>query len=530
MSRILKTHSIVIVVFVFVFQIATGQDSIPAQGITPAWEITFKLSPMLTRLKSDQYKAEEKGKPTLSFGSDIAYYFIRSQQWKVGVSVGLGIGFYKTNRQLNYNDSAWGVDPLGEQVHIFEQGRFTETQKAAHITVPVSLLLKRAISERMEIYLNTGYYRAWTLSGSYATSGIMSRQGYYPKYNALVYDVDVYGSQLYYPENKSISESKSLSLKNSGGIVASLGVTYRLTPKICLFGGLTSCFGLSNVSGYNKEGDFTLINNDQSLNTLMRRGDKIKANAYGAELGVSFRFGGSKKQLIAEEPPYPEPPQTILPEETPTAADTIPEATPAAVHAEASKTETEVKEPTNSDVETSPDTTKVTPQIEGKDDITQVQGPIELAFTDNDSNIVNPPVNYNPRRVYTLDEVNRLLQQGVSLKKKYTVLQRIEFEFNTDNLLENSKQYLDQLVTFMQLQPQCNVRIIGHTDDAGSKAYNQTLSEKRAGSVMNYLISKGIDKKRLSSAGYGSSKPIDKSQTPEGNEKNRRVEFEINWL
>ena len=69
--------------------------------------------------------------------------------------------------------------------------------------------------------------------------------------------------------------------------------------------------------------------------------------------------------------------------------------------------------------------------------------------------------------------------------------------------------------------------IKGHTDNQGSQEYNQTLSEERAKSVKTYLVSKGIDALRITSSGYGYSKPIASNDTAEGRSKNRRVEFTI---
>jgi OOP family OmpA-OmpF porin len=71
------------------------------------------------------------------------------------------------------------------------------------------------------------------------------------------------------------------------------------------------------------------------------------------------------------------------------------------------------------------------------------------------------------------------------------------------------------------------VRIAGHTDSRGSDEYNQRLSEARAKSVCEYLISRGISADRLSYIGYGESRPIDTNDTEEGRQNNRRVELEI---
>jgi outer membrane protein OmpA-like peptidoglycan-associated protein len=80
------------------------------------------------------------------------------------------------------------------------------------------------------------------------------------------------------------------------------------------------------------------------------------------------------------------------------------------------------------------------------------------------------------------------------------------------------------------MYPTVRIRIEGHTD-GGAKgtdpSYLQKLSQDRANEVMNYLISKGIDKKRLEAIGYGSSKPVADNNTEEGRKKNRRTEFEV---
>jgi outer membrane protein OmpA-like peptidoglycan-associated protein len=76
--------------------------------------------------------------------------------------------------------------------------------------------------------------------------------------------------------------------------------------------------------------------------------------------------------------------------------------------------------------------------------------------------------------------------------------------------------------------PTLFVEISGHTDTDGKDDYNLKLSENRAKSVVDYLISKGVDPKRLSYKGYGETRPIAPNNTAEGKSKNRRIEFRIN--
>jgi outer membrane protein OmpA-like peptidoglycan-associated protein len=68
----------------------------------------------------------------------------------------------------------------------------------------------------------------------------------------------------------------------------------------------------------------------------------------------------------------------------------------------------------------------------------------------------------------------------------------------------------------------------GHTDNRGGKKYNQKLSQKRSAAVVKWLVKKGnVDASRLTSHGYGMDEPLTDNDTPEGRQKNRRVQFKI---
>lgn len=85
---------------------------------------------------------------------------------------------------------------------------------------------------------------------------------------------------------------------------------------------------------------------------------------------------------------------------------------------------------------------------------------------------------------------------------------------------------LDQAVDTLQRNPNVRVEVVGHTDAVGTDEYNQSLSERRARIVFDYLTSHGIDASRLSGpTGYGESRPIDTNETKEGRARNRRTEL-----
>ncbi len=99
------------------------------------------------------------------------------------------------------------------------------------------------------------------------------------------------------------------------------------------------------------------------------------------------------------------------------------------------------------------------------------------------------------------------------------------FELNSAELKATSAAQLDELVDFLNTYPQANVQVIGYTDTSGSEAYNQVMSEKRAASVANALVAKGIDPSRITMSGEGENNPIASNATHEGRVQNRRVEI-----
>jgi outer membrane protein OmpA-like peptidoglycan-associated protein len=101
----------------------------------------------------------------------------------------------------------------------------------------------------------------------------------------------------------------------------------------------------------------------------------------------------------------------------------------------------------------------------------------------------------------------------------------ILFDTDSDHLKDESRPTLDALVAAAKTQPAWNFGIEGYTDNVGGDAHNQTLSEKRALSVKAYLVAAGVDAKRLTTQGFGASKPVASNDTELGRSQNRRVEI-----
>ncbi len=100
----------------------------------------------------------------------------------------------------------------------------------------------------------------------------------------------------------------------------------------------------------------------------------------------------------------------------------------------------------------------------------------------------------------------------------------ILFNSGKSSFKQETFPVLQSITAILKEFPSSRFSIEGHTDSDGADAMNQKLSEDRAGAVKDYLIENGIDRDRLTSTGFGESKPIDTNKTAKGKANNRRVE------
>jgi hypothetical protein len=106
------------------------------------------------------------------------------------------------------------------------------------------------------------------------------------------------------------------------------------------------------------------------------------------------------------------------------------------------------------------------------------------------------------------------------------VLESVYFEFDRFSIPGKFHPALERDARLLSEHPGLSVMVAGHTDALGSESYNVELSEKRARSVAEYLVKKGISASRLTAIGFGESQPIADNRTPQGRAWNRRVQFE----
>jgi outer membrane protein OmpA-like peptidoglycan-associated protein len=126
--------------------------------------------------------------------------------------------------------------------------------------------------------------------------------------------------------------------------------------------------------------------------------------------------------------------------------------------------------------------------------------------------------NLDPSLVILNEEEKKVLNEAFS---------NLEFETGTSKISEKSTSSLSELANLFIANPIYKLEINGHTDNSGNAAKNQKLSQSRAEAVKSFLVNNGVESSRLKATGFGSKMPIASNLTPEGKQKNRRVEFRI---
>ena len=127
----------------------------------------------------------------------------------------------------------------------------------------------------------------------------------------------------------------------------------------------------------------------------------------------------------------------------------------------------------------------------------------------------------------TITAIKNAIAAGANTENRSINFNDILFKYDSDSILTESNESLNEAFSFLNDIPQLKVKIVGHTSNEGKAKYNEKLSKKRAVAVLNYLVGKGISEDRMNAEGKGSTEPVAENDTDENKQKNRRIQFII---
>lgn len=153
----------------------------------------------------------------------------------------------------------------------------------------------------------------------------------------------------------------------------------------------------------------------------------------------------------------------------------------------------------------------------------------EMVITETENQFVMEDIDVSKK---TLEELIVFNEEGVTIRKEGNNLvlsmpELVLFDFNKYEVKNKVKGSLNTLAKALEENPDIRIKIDGYTDFIGSEGYNLELSVKRAKSIKNYLVDRGVKSSNISIEGYGKQNPIANNATAAGRAKNRRVEFII---
>lgn len=153
----------------------------------------------------------------------------------------------------------------------------------------------------------------------------------------------------------------------------------------------------------------------------------------------------------------------------------------------------------------------------------------EMVITETENQFVMEDIDVSKK---TLEELIVFNEEGVTIRKEGNNLvlsmpELVLFDFNKYEVKNKVKGSLNTLAKALEENPDIRIKIDGYTDFIGSEGYNLDLSVKRANSIKNYLVNRGVNSSNISIEGYGKQNPIANNATAAGRAKNRRVEFII---
>jgi len=126
-----------------------------------------------------------------------------------------------------------------------------------------------------------------------------------------------------------------------------------------------------------------------------------------------------------------------------------------------------------------------------------------------------------------LDQLNSILQTRDTARGLIVNMSDVLFDFGKYTLKPGAREKLAKISGIVLAHPGLKLQVEGHTDSVGSDQFNQVLSEQRAASVRDFLVEQGVAAGSVSARGFGKTQPVASNDTPEGRQRNRRVELVV---
>jgi len=513
-----------------------------------------------TGLSTLNYKATV-GKRTSGFGGQFGLGYTYFSSPNLGIRTGLDFAFYNSKFKMNSWETRYRTFDMDGDLFEFHSimSGYEEKQRVAMLQIPIMLQFQRSINEKQQFYAAAGVKIGVPISGKYTNSiAVLENTGTYD------YERSTYNEQIF------VGFGKFTNIANNSGtlnffnptILASVetGIKWRLSNGQSLYTGLYFDYGsnllLIRDRIYRPLYLYNASNpRDFSTESVTRAGNfinKINPMALGVTVRLSFGNAGQQsREALAEQRLSDERAmRRVRRDETARRVQVV------HLPAEIAETDRSAQETQRRDAETGE-----APKIRVIGTITDRQTNLPVVatvrVTNNTTGILEQNVHatgtyeitltvghdyglaikadgflFKSERIDLRDvRETQNIEQKVEVDKievgVQSTLRNTFYKTGASDLSPESTAELQSLVTQLKQKPTLRLEISGHTDNTGSDAINNRLSQARAKAVVDYLVQHGIAADRLTYVGYGSSKPVADNRTEAGRAHNRRTEIKI---
>lgn len=533
-----KNILLIITVFSFTTLNAQNSDYTGANAYltnTNKYEIFINASPLYTKINVNSYTSNIKGKAGFNVGAGLLYNYRRFNRFSLQFSAGLGFNQYNSCLALNYYDSVNTTDADADPILLYESATgLTEDYKISSVNIPVLVSLNYSINSKLSAYVSIGPYLSLLTKSSYSSSMLLSRSAYYPKYNALLHNIDVDGSPFYYPENKPVKSSGNIKVNSNIGLQFLAGAKYKINNNVSVFAGFNFYKNLNNLVN-NTKTNFTLSNDNGNIGSLIQNTNSVKTMAVGAQIGISVtplyvsniftkkrkakNYQPALKTVEVVEPVLVEPQVVEVVVDTVIVPEVVVAPEPEK-HVVAGK----ITQP----VVASGNKPKVNIQFAQN---SMVVDSVMVDSTTGEYHTGLKPGKYiigvtADNHIPVIDQIEITDTDSVNMPH-YELNSNITFKFDKDEPTQESYLLLDNICASLIVYPTVKIEVRGHADSSGIKEVNDMLSLKRAESIVKYMLGKGVNPGQITAVGCGSSEPIGDNNTAIGRSQNRRVEIKV---
>lgn len=460
-----------------------------------------------------QYKAENvqvKAKP--AFGAEIGFAKSLGKHW--AIVTGIGLAQYAADATIS-NGSTFKASQTDDMGASFEYRVTTigykEGQRLLMASVPVVLQFRTGT--KTQWYLNGGAkYFLSSVVKTTASATQVDVSGYYPDVNLEIKNLPQHG----FGTVTNWTGSTNYALKAALGATAATGISFSLGNRSRLDIGVYADYAFSNLK--NNAG-LPLVSYDPfassgiKANSVLATSNVNQVKIFSAGLQLKLSFGNKKvKKSVA--PPAPVQQIVVLDTDKDGVPDNI-DACPDAPGPVATKGCPDTDGDGIADKEDHCPSEKGLQQYAG----CPIPDADKDGLNDEEDSCKNVagPVSNKGCPVLKQDIVKKVNMAGNNLL----------FKKGTASLLPGSFTALDEVMKIMKENAGTTLTIDGYTDNTGADLANLMLSQERASAVAHYIVLKGIANRRLQASGHGKAFPIADNNTPQGREKNRRVELKL---